>query len=252
MNPILILDNIISQYKDILGDNLRGIYLHGSLAMGCYTNKSDIDFIVVIDEEIDHSVKRRLIDCILRLKEVPAKGIEMSILLRKDVKPFIYPTPFELHYSDYHRHKYLKDKSYVCHGDGDKDLAAHITVLKQRGQCLYGPSINEVFGEVPRKDYIDSIIEDILEAKEEILNNTVYIILNLCRVLYYLRENVVSSKKEGGIWGLEQLPVNYRSIINQALKEYTNEKKALFEDPDLLVEFVTYMLKAIENSQVRS
>ncbi|WIV13969.1 nucleotidyltransferase domain-containing protein [Proteiniborus sp. MB09-C3] len=29
------------------------MYLHGSLAMGCYTNDSDIDFLVVVKEPID-------------------------------------------------------------------------------------------------------------------------------------------------------------------------------------------------------
>lgn len=36
----------------LLGSNLIGIYLHGSLAQGDYDNGSDIDFLVVIQEDI--------------------------------------------------------------------------------------------------------------------------------------------------------------------------------------------------------
>ena len=49
------IDNLINSYvshsKEILGENLVGIYLHGSLAMGCFNpQKSDIDLIIVVNE----------------------------------------------------------------------------------------------------------------------------------------------------------------------------------------------------------
>ena len=34
--------------------------------------------------------------------QAPAKGIEMSIVRRKFCAPFVYPTPFELHFSAMH------------------------------------------------------------------------------------------------------------------------------------------------------
>lgn len=37
------IDNLVSAYKEIIKDNLAGIYLHGSVAMGCATQNSDID-----------------------------------------------------------------------------------------------------------------------------------------------------------------------------------------------------------------
>ena len=44
-----LLNRFISESKRIIGDDLAGIYLHGSLAMGCFNpDRSDIDLIVVI------------------------------------------------------------------------------------------------------------------------------------------------------------------------------------------------------------
>ena len=97
-----VLDIIVEKLKNILGENLVGVYLHGSLAMGCYTTASDIDFIALVKEPMDISVKRGIIEEILNLKNLPEKGLEMSIVLEKFAKEFIYPTPFELHYSDFH------------------------------------------------------------------------------------------------------------------------------------------------------
>lgn len=43
-----ILEQLKAACTNILSTNLTGIYLHGSLALGCFNwDKSDIDFIVV-------------------------------------------------------------------------------------------------------------------------------------------------------------------------------------------------------------
>lgn len=76
----------------------------------------------------------------------------------------------------------------------DKDLAAHFKVIKSYGVVLYGANINDIFADVPGNDYIDSIWNDIREAGEDILENPVYIILNLCRVAAFLKDDLVLSK----------------------------------------------------------
>ena len=57
--------------------------------------------------------------------------------------------------------------------------------------------MKEVFGRVSSEEYFDSIWCDIKDAAEEIADNPVYIILNLCRVLAYKRNGYVFSKQEG-------------------------------------------------------
>lgn len=246
MEPMKILELIAENYKNILGENLVGIYLHGSLAMGCYTNASDIDFIVLVKQPLNTTVKRTLIEAIIHLTDVPRKGLEMSIVLDRYAKKFIYPTPFELHYSDYHKKKYLTDDSYICGGFTDKDLAAHFTIIRHRGICLYGKSIEDAFNEVPRKHYLDSIWSDVENSKEGIMENTVYITLNLCRVLYYLKENVVSSKLEGGNWAMSEVPEQYRSIVKDAVEVYSNRIEKMKFEKELLKKFAEYMLWEIK------
>ena len=43
----LVVQRFVSQSRLILGENLVGVYLHGSAVMGCFNPaKSDLDFIV--------------------------------------------------------------------------------------------------------------------------------------------------------------------------------------------------------------
>ena len=58
----LILDEIVRSYYGILKDNLVGIYLHGSLTLGCFNPKvSDIDFLIVARDKLSLEVKREVV-----------------------------------------------------------------------------------------------------------------------------------------------------------------------------------------------
>lgn len=60
-----LLDEIVEQSRQIFGEELIGVYLHGSMAMGCFhADKSDIDLIFVIRDRITDTQKLRFMNCI--------------------------------------------------------------------------------------------------------------------------------------------------------------------------------------------
>lgn len=248
MDYEILLNSIKKEYKDILKDNLVGIYVHGSIAMGCFNwNNSDIDFIVVVNETITQDIKIKLMDATLKLNKIaPPKGLEMSIVLKENCINFIYPTPFELHFSNTHIKWYMKDKDDYCKkmNGTDIDLAAHFTIINKFGLVLDVPPICEVFGNVSEQFYIESIKCDIENAKDEVLNNPTYIILNLCRVLAYVNDNVILSKLEGGEWGLINLDENYSKIIISALDCYKTNAAYTIKNNET-IEFCDYVLDKI-------
>ena len=237
--------------KGILQDNLVGIYLHGSAVMGCFNpRRSDIDLIIVVDRPLSDPVKKAYMDMVVGYNALgPAKGIEMSIVLRAVCRPFVYPTPFELHFSSGHLEWYKKDPDdYIRKMNGeDKDLAAHFTIIINRGRCVYGASIEDVFAEVPGSDYMDSIRYDIEEAPENITVYPMYLTLNLARVLAYKEEGLVLSKKEGGEWALRNLPAEYHPLIRNAMREYTESAEVDY-DQALAERYAEYMTERIGNA----
>lgn len=248
MREFDILEKIKETYQTVLKDKLVGIYVHGSIAFGCFNwDKSDIDFLVVVKEALNQEEKEALISELLILDEnCPPKGLEMSVVLDKVCKPFVYPTPFELHFSNTHKERCKSNLTEYCRNMNgvDKDLAAHITVINRVGITLCGKEISEVYEAVPKRDYVDSIWCDIENAEEEIDDNPVYIILNLCRVLAYLEDDVVLSKKQGGEWGRENLPVECRNLIEKALESYQSDTE--FVKDGFERNFVDYMLSRIK------
>lgn len=241
-----LIKEFIEQSGRILQGNLTGIYLHGSMVMGCFNpRKSDIDLIVVVDRPLSDPVKKAYMDMVVRLNSLgPAKGIEMSIVLRDVCNPFVYPTPFELHFSAGHLEWYKRDPDdYIRKMNGiDKDLAAHFMIISRRGRCLYGLPVKEVFAEVPEAAYMDSIWEDVAEAPEAIAKDTMYLTLNLARVLAYREEGLVLSKEEGGRWAISHLPVQYHKLIADALAEYAAAADVAY-DEELARDYAEYVIR---------
>jgi len=202
----------------------------------------------VAEQHLTDPVKKAYMDMVVGCDASgPAKGIEMSIVLREVCSPFVYPTPFELHYSTAHL-KWYKDNpdDYIRKMNGtDKDLAAHFTVINRRGICLCGAPIGEVFAEVPGSQYLDSLWYDIEGAGDEITENTMYLTLNLARVLAYKEEGLVLSKKEGGEWALSHLSPEYHPLIWDAMREYSEGTDAAY-DQALAKRFAGYAIARLK------
>ncbi|WP_028543257.1 aminoglycoside adenylyltransferase domain-containing protein [Paenibacillus taiwanensis] len=243
------LDRIAALFEEELTDNLVGIYLHGSVAMGCYhKNSSDIDFLVVVAQQLSEATKRKIVSIALTLHEEigSVRGIEFSVIVEHYLKSFVYPTPFELHYSDSHRERYITDESYLCGGYEDQDLAAHITVAYYRGITLYGLPLSELYAPIDRSFYVDAMLYDMEDVRQVILDNPVYFTLNLCRIVMYLSEGTIASKREGGEWGMNTLPHQYRLLVQQCLEHYNEGTSARAKyEVDVLREYSDYMMREI-------
>lgn len=249
MDTQWVLDQAVDLFKEELGGNLVGIYLHGSLAMGCFNpDTSDIDLLLVVTDKLTSDHMRRLAKKIIAFHDgMPnQQGLELSLVLESSLQELVYPPPFEFHYSAFHREKYLNDDNYLCGGFQDADLAAHYTVIFHRGIALYGKPVREVFTSVDPQYYIQAILHDVEGAVQDISGSPMYYTLNLCRVLYYLKDGVVSSKKEGGEWGLRTLPSKYHPMIERALHQYSGgaQNPADFS-PSELIAFAGDMLELI-------
>jgi predicted RNase H-like HicB family nuclease/predicted nucleotidyltransferase len=93
-------NELLQAMRQVVGANLIGLYLHGSLAMGCFNpNCSDLDVIAVTAEGMAVETKRAVAAILLQQSGAP-HPIEVSFLRRRDLAPWRYPTPFDFHYKE--------------------------------------------------------------------------------------------------------------------------------------------------------
>jgi predicted nucleotidyltransferase len=86
-----ILNQLVDLFRVELSNNLVGVYLHGSLAMGCYNqNKSDIDLLIVAQHKLSTENSKQIAQQILKLQDsLPSESrLEISIILERLYLPY--------------------------------------------------------------------------------------------------------------------------------------------------------------------
>lgn len=245
------VNTLQTEFQRLLGDNLLGIYLHGSLALGGFQpGRSDIDVIVVTAQRIDLETKRRCIELLLRISMMPCP-LDIRFLVEQDLFPFQHPLLCDLHYSETQRESYQQElrtgtwKQWDDKAQRDSDLAVHLMVLHRYGICLYGKPITETLPSVPERHFRDAIIKDVQVAQGEPLYDPISFVLNACRACAYLQDGAILSKDAGGVWGLAQLPEQYHPLIQQALALYRGERLGRPVGHASWDDFAAYMREAI-------
>ena len=75
-----------------------------------------------------------------------------------------------------------------------------------------------------------------------------YLILNLARVLAYLKDGLVLSKKEGGEWGINHIPEMYHGLMQDAMREYADGADIAYET-NIAKDYARYMVEQIANER---
>lgn len=240
--------------RAVLGENLTGIYLHGSLALGCFNpERSDIDLVVVIRHPMAPETKRLMAGLMLAQSGEP-RPLEVHWLLELELKRWRHPFPYDLHYSEGWRERFATNLNrldwevWLSREKLDRDLAAHVTVIGRRGGVvLYGPPVQQLFPQVPVNDYIDALLYDFQPCRDKITEDPVYSLLNLLRVYLFLKDGLVASKEEAGRWGVRNLPdPDLRSQAAVALAIYAGTEPPGEFHADLLGRFARYIDTEVE------
>lgn len=235
--------NVVEVWKKHMGKNLLGIYIHGSIALECFSeNSSDIDILAVTDRKIPRAERLVIARDIMMIDRKPCP-LEMSALYIRDIKPWQYPTRCQFHYSDYWTEHYEKlqggeiTESFIVDTDfEDTDIACHIKLTKQCGICVYGRPASEIFPDVPEENFWASISSEVEDYDFHAYNPKYFVsnILILGRILSYKKEKIILSKYDGGIWTRDHVPEKYRYIIDNALQVwYLGQEQAEYKREDL-------------------
>jgi streptomycin 3"-adenylyltransferase len=245
------INKILDLCKSELKENLVGVYLHGSLAMGCFNkDKSDIDIIVVMKEPIRD--KENMINEFMKISLKPAP-IEISFLLEDKLKNPNSICHYDLHYSEYWREKYtnvfLENKELEKDILEDRDLPAHVRAINERGITLWGKDKDLIFPKISNEEYLKSILYDFEDALDNSSKKPEYYILNTCRILSFLETNKVTSKRGAGEWALDILPDRFRGIIKSSLDIYDGRKRGTSFNNKLIESFLAYANENIEEKK---
>ncbi|WP_404470573.1 aminoglycoside adenylyltransferase domain-containing protein [Sutcliffiella horikoshii] len=239
MNMENYFNKLTDTIRAITEENFLGIYIHGSWAMGGFNpDRSDVDLLVVVGNSLDIATQCRLAKFLLANSNDPYP-IEISFLTQNQLKNWTHPCPYEFHYSEGWRQSFERELLTGQYGDinndhkVDPDLAAHLTILNHRGICWEGPPIKDIFPVIPQSHYLSSILADYQDCLKNVEAEPVYCVLNLIRVYWYVKEEVISSKLEAGEYGLTSFPQEYKETIRKVIESYQGNRVREFHKEEL-------------------
>lgn len=249
LNQVLV--ELVSRIEKILVDNFIGAYLQGSFAVGDYDVHSDVDFIIVVEEELSEKhihalqVMHERIYC---LDSRWAQHLEGSY----------FPKEVLRHYSQLD-----KELWYLDNGARSLIKSDHCNtivvrwVVRENGVTLAGPSPRILVDPIPVEKLRMEIMEVITSWGQEIIdnpdryNNQFYqgfIVLNYCRMLHDLREGFPGSKLAGAEWAKINLDSSWVSLIDRAWDGRPNPALSVRQPSDpkdfkRTLKFVKYVIR---------
>jgi predicted nucleotidyltransferase len=214
-----VLADLVSRIQEILGDNFVGAYLQGSFAVGDFDLDSDVDFTVVIDEELSGDqidALQVMHDQIYQLDSKWAQHLEGSYFPREILR---------------HHSRRGSQLWYLDNGARSLIRSDHCNtivvrwVVREKGVILAGPAPNELVDPISDELLKADVYETLTEWGQEILddparyNNRFYqgfIVLSYCRMLHDLHTGNVGSKQQGADWAKATLDPSWSDLIDGA------------------------------------
>jgi len=238
--------------REILGEQLVGMYLDGSLVIGDFDRESDVDFVAVTEGEIAEETFLRLQEMHDRLSQMDtvwAIQLEGSYLSRQAIRRF---DPRYILYPNIERGKGERLK-ITDHG---WEWDTHRWVLREHGIALAGPPPQTLIDPVGAEDLREAMrallagwATKLLEEPERMkgFGYQPYIVLSMCRALYTLTFGRVVSKARAAEWAQESLDGRWRSVVARAWAGRLNPGSE--PSPEIVEETVEFIRYVMERSR---
>lgn len=214
-----VLRELVDSVQSVLRSNFVGAYLQGSFAVGDFDSHSDVDFIVVTEDELSDE--------------------HISALQRVHERIYHLDAPWAQHLEgSYFPRSILRDPSrrgeplwYLDHGASSLIRSDHCNtlvvrwVIREKGVVLAGPAPETLLEPIAADRLRREIMEVVVGWGQEILANPApyhnrfyqgFLVLNFCRMLHDLHTGANGSKRAGAEWAKRQLDPSWSGLIDRA------------------------------------
>lgn len=184
----------------MLRDNLVGLYLHGSLAMGAFLpTKSDIDIIATLNRPLS-DVQREELRHVSSEVLLPsaASGLDLTLLTteaaRHPTEDSSWEAAIQVRRSHHSQQAQMRERA-------DPFLFIDVAVVRKHGVTIAGPSADDSLGPVATRLIGDACAENCrVWASRDVFHDPASGVLNVCRAWQFLEEETLVSKVEAGEW----------------------------------------------------
>ena len=219
-----LIEDLLAGVSEALGDNLLGVYLRGSLALGDFDPEtSDVDILVVTWLPVSEAEFERL--AALHARVPPAKAneyrrrYEVSYIDRASIKRF---GPGE------RRHPRCADDAPFGWAGHRPNWVLERWTVREQGVTLLGPDPKTLIDPIDAEEIREAVRDELRERlrhwtdgswpREEMLHRgaQAFEVETVCRALYTLATGELPTKPQAVAWALAAAPKPWRALIEWA------------------------------------
>lgn len=219
-----VLDDFHARIQALLGSHLQGMYLVGSLALGDFDpHSSDIDFVVVTDTDIGDACFDGLQDIHAQFaaNNSPWAGRIEAIYIPSLALRHVVPTTD--HYPQ------IEKGTSLFKAPLESGWIFQCITIRDHGVVVAGPEPHTLVDPIHAQDMHSAAAEITSLWLQQSQNDPTWItwfrqrdahtfvILTLCRLLYSLATESVTSKPRAAEWAQKELGGSWAKLIKHAL-----------------------------------
>lgn len=258
--PFQALNDLLQELVDgigaVLDDQLVGVYLQGSFAVGDFDQHSDVDFTVVVRDEVGE-------EALVALQHMHGRLYERDTPWAQHLEGSYFPLDLLRDLDRRGRELWFLDNgSRLLEWSDHCNTAVVRWVLREKGIALTGPPAATLVPSISRELLCDEIAAVIEHWGGEILadpdrfNNRFYqgfIALSFCRMLQSLETGTVTSKAAGAAWAKRTLDPAWSDLIDSSWDTRPDPARSVRQpaDPDKFaatLAFVRYCIDKVRDT----
>ena len=234
------IEQCLSLIKDILGQDLLGVYLFGSSVLGGLQKYSDIDLFVVSNRATTQEEKSQLVAKMLTVSSTDytasKRPVELTIVVQSDINPWHYPPVFDFQYGDWLRKLFESGNIEPWPSKVMPDLALLITQVLLAGKTLLGPASDQLLDPVPYHDFMSATVKELDSLMADLTWDTRNVLLTFARIWSTVETDAIRSKPHAADWVISRLPIEYQPVMLRARAICVGEEPEHWDDIKALIQ----------------
>ncbi|NUS93848.1 MAG: DUF4111 domain-containing protein [Nocardia sp.] len=177
---------------ELLGDDLLGLYLHGSAVSGQRSGRWP--------------------------RSGPARPVELTVVVRDDIVPWRFPPRAEFVYGEWLRAEF--ERGDIPAATTDPDLAILLTAVRSASLTLAGPPARRILDPVPPDDLIRAIAQSLPTLTGSVAGDERNAVLTLARMWITAETGALVSKAGAAQRLAPRLPAAHAAVLRRARDGY--------------------------------